>query len=175
MKSIIFSLCLLLTSCDAIKDCLEERPGACGNSKPTPSPTIAIPSPTALPMGSPTKVVTPPPVTSNPTCGTKELDASKHLLWKPVSDSSGNAVIVFDGKYKQEFLEVKAETKAGGVESAFWKPLILWGNPDSDGPRQHWRLRQQCQKYKDKGLIIADDGVQVCKFRLQKNACIRQE
>jgi len=82
---------------------------------------------------------------------------------------------VFDGKYKKEFRSVKAELKSGQFEELFWKPLELWGNPDSVGPRQHWRARSKCGSFKDKALIIADDGYQACRFVLPGDACKRWE
>ena len=78
-------------------------------------------------------------------------------------------------KYKKEFKSVKAELKSGQFEELFWKPLELWGNPDSAGPRQHWRSRNKCGQFKDKALIIADDGYQACRFVLPGSACKRWE
>lgn len=139
---------------------------------PTAFPTV---KPTILPTGIPT--VNPTPVTgaANPICGTKELPSKAHLLWKPVSDTSGNAVVVFDGKYKEAFSSVKVELKAGGTENANWTGLKLWGNPDSVGERQHWRLSKKCALYKDNALITAKDSKQTCVFKLEGTSCKRIE
>lgn len=149
---------------------------------PTPEPTVTV-SPTVLPTSvpttkptvKPTLAPTAVPVGGNPVCGTKELPSKAHLLWKPVSDTSGNAVVVFDGKYKEEFKEVTVQLRKGGTESAFWKGLNLWGNPDSIGPRQHWRLRKKCAEYKDNTLITAKDSKQTCVFKLEGTSCKRIE
>lgn len=183
-KSIIlFVLLTLLSGCtvvDFIKDLINNPPVI---TTPTPEPTIVptpvvTANPTIVPTAKPTKVPTAVPTTTgpvNPVCGTATLPSKAHLLWKPVSDTSGNAVIVFDGKYKQEFSEVKVELKAGGTESAFWKGLELWGNPDNVGPRQHWRLTKKCSLYKDNALITAKDSKQTCTFRLEGKSCDRIE
>lgn len=146
---------------------------------PTPSPTVA---PTAIPTLLPTPIPTVKPTVAptpsgpaNPICGTLQLPSKAHLLWKPVSDTSGNAVIVFDGKYKEEFSEVKVELKGGGTENAWWKGLELWGNPDNVGPRQHWRLSKKCASYKNNALIMTKDSKQSCVFKLEGKSCDRIE
>jgi len=155
------------------------------NNLPTPTPTpvvTEVPEPTVIPTTVPTKVPTKAPTVvptvvagGNPVCGTSALPSKAHLLWKPVSDTNGNAVIVFDGKYKEEFKEVKVELRSGGTEDAWWKGLQLWGNPDSVGPRQHWRLRKKCSEYKDNALITAKDSKQTCVFKLEGTSCKRIE
>lgn len=158
-------------------ECILETGEVC--AKPEPTPTV--PMATATPIRTPAKTPSPNPQATptvslggNPVCS-GIADSRAHLLWKPVSDTSGNAVTVFDGKYKKEFKSVKAELKSGQFEELFWKPLELWGNPDSIGPRQHWRAKSKCGSFKDKALIIADDGYQACRFVLPGSACKRWE
>lgn len=184
---ILITICCTVSACglvELVTEVIKENPEILIPATPTPQSTsTAAPTPTnaptALPTSVPTVVATAsphdPPKGTNPVCGTKELPSRAHLLWKPVSDTSGNAVIVFDGKYKEEFLEVTMQLKAGGVESAFWKGLQLWGNPDRSGPRQHWRLRKKCADYKSNGLITAKDSVQTCVFKLEGPSCNRIE
>lgn len=167
---LIFILCLTFAGCDEVVKCLEEKDGRCGSTAPTPVPEAPVPVPTQAPIRTPQI----PQVGLNPDCGNAELSASQHLLYKPVSDTSGNAVLVFDGRYKEEFQDVKIELDTG-YETLFWKPLELWGNPDKDGPRQHWRSRNKCKQVKKNGLIIARDSRQTCKFRLKGKKCERQE
>jgi len=181
MRRLLLAATLLLTACADISDedieCIIET----GKECPTPAPSPTSPVATAAPQRTPTKAPTQNPKATptvslggNPVCvGT--ADSRQHLLWKPVSDTSGNAVVVFDGKYKKEFKSVKAELKSGQFEELFWKPLELLGNPDKDGPRQHWRSRNKCRLFKDKAIIIADDGYQACRFVLPGDACKRWE
>lgn len=171
-------LIILLTSCGDIDDCIIE--GNCGNPPDQPTPTVSAPlaTPKATPTKTPVKPPTPFPMPTagqtNPVC-IGVADSRAHLLWKPVSDTTGNAVMVFDGKYKKEFRGVKAELKDGKFEQAFYKPLVLFGNPDSVGPRQHWRTKRKCRDFKDKALIIVDDTTQQCSFRLPGDPCKRWE
>lgn len=193
MRTIAILILLTLSACSAStpddlcqiiygKPCAEVTPKPTPTASPLPtvSPTsspILTPIPRPSPTASPTKTIAPKPTvgSGNPNCSSGVLDARVHLLWKPKSDTSGNAVVVFDGKYKQEFQSVKAQYKDGKFEDLYWKPLILWGNPDKDGDRQHWRAKSPCGKFKDKALIIADDGSQVCKFQITGDACRRWE
>lgn len=181
MKRLLL-LALVLGGCGDISDedfeCIVETGKPCSDSAtPTPTVPVGTPAPVRTPTKAPTANPQATPTVSlggNPVCK-GEQDSRAHLLWKPVSDTSGNAVAVFDGKYKKEFISVKAELKSGSFEELFWKPLQLWGNPDKDGPRQHWRSRNKCGLFKDKALIIADDGYQACRFRLPGDACRRWE
>lgn len=99
----------------------------------------------------------------NPACS-GVADSSQHLLYKPRSDTSGNAVIVFDSVYSTEFRAVRIELKDGTFHEAWWKGLELWGNPDVNGPRQHWRTNVRAGLVKDGAVIIADDVNQECRF-----------
>jgi len=181
MRYLAILLLLALSSCGDISDedfkCIVETGKDCPTPTPSPTVSVAQATPTRTPVKSPTQSPKVTPTVSlggNPVCvGT--ADSRAHLLWKPVSDTSGNAVAVFDGKYKKEFKSVKAELKSGQFEELFWKPLELLGNPDKDGPRQHWRSRNKCSQFKSKALIIADDGYQACRFVLPGDACKRWE
>lgn len=175
-------VCLVGCSDDVSKEdleCIIQTGRPCDN-KPGPTPTVPLATP--LPNRSPTPVK-PPVVTPKPTQGSGSnpacvgvMNSREHLLWKPVSDTSGNAVVVFDGKYKREFNSVKLELADSKFEELFHKGLELWGNPDKDGPRQHWRSRNKCSKVKQRALILADDGYQVCKFQLPAgDVCKRYE
>ncbi len=180
IRKLVLPLLLIgVVSCGEISkddyDCIVE--GRC-NNQPDATPTVPVSSIPSIrtPTPSVPKITPTPQVGSgvNPFC-VAEADSRNHLLWKPVSDNSPNSVVVIDGKYKREFLTVKAELKDGSFETLFYKPLILLGNPDRDGPRQHWRSRNRASAFKDKALILADDGYQVCKFRLPGSPLKRWE
>ncbi len=111
---------------------------------------------------------------SNPTCiGT--ADSRQHLLYKPVSDTMGTVVLVFDSTYKKEFRAVKIELKDGTFAEGWWKTLVLWGNPDAGGMRQHWRTNVRAADVKDNALIIVDDTNQECRFRIPGSSRTRWE
>jgi hypothetical protein len=117
---------------------------------------------------------TPSPRAPNPRCA-GVADSREHLLYKPVSDTSGNAVVVFDSKYSQEFAAVKIELKDGTFAEGWWKGLALWGNPDVGGPRQHWRTNVRSSQIKDNALIIATDSDQECRFTIPGSGLKRWE
>lgn len=161
-------LLLLLTRC-GIEECLKD--GKCPDSdKPDPVATVVPGIPTKAPTVIPTPIVEP----ANPFCSGVQ-DSRKHLLHKPKSDNRPEGVLVFDGKYKREFRAVKIELKNGQFSDGYWKPLELRGNPDADGPRQHWRLKVLCSDIKAKALIIVDDTIQECRFQIPGDACKRWE
>ena len=182
------ALMFVLSGCQylgLVDEVIRNNPDVFGTPKPDATATPAV-QPTVLPTSvpttkptiSPTKAPTAVPTAvagKNPVCGTNALPSKAHLLWKPVSDTSGNAVVVFDGKYKEEFKEVSVELRKGGTDQAFWKGLELWGNPTAEGPRQHWRLRKKCAEYKDNALITAKDSKQTCVFKLEGTSCKRIE
>ena len=134
-------------------------------------------APTSPVVNPPPSVPTTPPAgggKSNPLCSGTAI-STEHLLWKPVSDTSGNAVVVFDSKYAKEFTSVKIELKDGTFTDGWWKGLLLWGNPDAFGNRQHWRTNVRASQVKDNGLIIATDGSQECRFVIPGSATRRWE
>jgi hypothetical protein len=140
--------------------------GSGGKPQPQPSPVATQPG------SSPTPPAQNPG--TNPSCAGTAI-STEHLLYKPVSDTTGNAVIVFDSKYAREFLSVKIQLKDGTFAEAWWKGLELWGNPDSFGPRQHWRTNVRATQVKDGALIIAEDLAQECKFVLPGSSTQRWE
>jgi hypothetical protein len=163
-------------------DCIVNTGRPCDNS-PTVTPTVAVA--TAIPGRTPTKAPTPSKVTpvptvslgGNPVC-VGVMDSRQHLLWKPVSDNRPSSVIVFDGKYKKPFKKVEVELKTGKFVAANNGNLLLWGNPDSTGPRQHYRFLDpevKCSEVKSKAIIRADDGYQICQYQLPGDACKRYE
>jgi hypothetical protein len=175
IKITVFLILLCLTACgDVTKDDLDCIVAGkdCNNNNMTPTPTI---TPTVKPGSTPRPTPTPKPVTStNPVC-VGVPDSRQHLLWKPVSDTNSNAVLVTDGKYKREFLQMKVELKNGTFQSFQNGNLLLWGNPDKDGPRQHFRFPVKATSVKASALIIADDGLQECRWKLPGDATKRWE
>lgn len=135
----------------------------------------SIDSNPARPTSIPTIGNSPANGAPNPSCLGVVLNSTEHLLYKPVSDTTGNAVLVFDSKYTREFLGVRIELKDGSFAEAWWKGLELWGNPDSAGPRQHWRTNVRASQVKDKAQIIVQDLNQECKFILPGSAGKRWE
>lgn len=111
----------------------------------------------------------------NASCTGGILDSTQHLLYKPVSDTSGNAVIVFDSKYSREFTSVKIQLRDGTFLDGWWHGLELWGNPDSFGPRQHWRTNVRASQVADNALIIASDLTQECRFQIPGSSSRRWE
>ncbi len=189
MKKLLLISLLILGGCGDIEDiseedidCIVNTGKPCDNST-TPTPTIPVATatpvrtPTKTPTASPSATKTPVPSEMNPMCS-GIADSKAHLLWKPVSDNRPSSVIVFDGKYKKPFNKVEVELKTGKFAPANNGNLLLWGNPTAEGPRQHYRFLNpevKCGQVKDKAVIRADDGYQVCQFRLPGDACKRWE
>lgn len=184
MKRLLLAV-LILGGCGDISDedfeCIVEQGKPCDN---TPTPTPNSPVGTVSPIRTPTKAPTQNPKVTptvslggNPVC-VGEQDSRAHLLWKPVSDERPTSVLVFDGKYKKPFNKVEVELKTGKFVAANNGNLLLWGNPDKDGPRQHYRFQSpavKCGDVKAKAKIRADDGYQTCVFVLPGDACKRWE
>lgn len=125
----------------------------------------------------PENIVTPKPAerSPNPRCSAAVADSRQHLLYKPVSDTMGTTVLVFDSKYTTEFSSVKLQLKDGSFAEGWWKGLVLWGNPDAFGPRQHWRTYVKAAQVADNALIIANDGTQECRFAIPGSSSKRWE
>ena len=138
--------------------------------KPEPTPGNPEPAPAPVPTAG-------PPASGNqdyPVCAGAAL-STDHMLYKPISDTTGNAVLVFDSKYSREFLAVKIELKDGSFAEGWWEGLELWGNPDAFGNRQHWRTNVRSSQIKDNARIIVDDTSQQCVFVLPGSANKRWE
>lgn len=92
----------------------------------------------------------------NPLClGIKTLDGPGGFLWKPLSESDGNLVILFPSEFVTKFLEVLAETLEGEFERG---SFAGYGNPD----RQTWRFTQPGDAYT--GIVIVDTGMGECQW-----------
>jgi hypothetical protein len=185
MRKLLLLIILAVSGCGDISDedfeCIVETGEVCRTPTPLPTVPVATVSPTRTPAktATPSKATPVPTVPQgmNPLCS-GEQDSRAHLLWKPVSDNRPSSVIVFDGKYKKPFNKVEVELKTGKFVAANNGNLLLWGNPDSVGPRQHYRFLDpevKCGQVKAKAKIRADDGYQVCTFVLPGDACKRWE
>lgn len=111
----------------------------------------------------------------NPSCTGGTHPSTDHLLYKPVSDTTGNVVLVFDSKYKQAFESVQIQLRDGSYTDAWWKGLELWGNPDSGGERQHWRTNVRASEVRNNALILIEDKSQKCRFALPGSSTKRWE
>lgn len=121
--------------------------------KPTAVPTV-IPVPTVLPTAVPTivpTVIATPIPTPNPIAsGTENFrDGSYGNLWKPVSDTTGNLVVVFHNKYRRKFSEgCFIERTDGKREELFCDDKSYYkcfGNPD----RLTMRSKIKCHQAKE--------------------------
>jgi hypothetical protein len=85
------------------------------------------------------------------------VDGSGGFLWKPMSESDGNLVILFPSKFDKKFLDVLVEDLDGNVESGAFAGFT---NPD----RQTWRFSKNGAEYT--GVVRADLITQECAWRV---------
>lgn len=92
----------------------------------------------------------------NADCSSGPLTASEFpFIWKPISESDGNLVIVFDEtKYPVQFISVKVGI-AGSTELEEGRPIRL------DDGRQGWRFSKPGSAYS--GRIFIEDEGQECE------------
>lgn len=97
----------------------------------------------------------------NPLCGPMQ-----GFLWKPQSDSDGNAVVLLPPVFKAEFISV-CTFNSDNDECARFTGF-------SNGDRQTWRFREPGCKYGKRFRVIATEPKQDCEFRV-RNGCNRSE
>ena len=115
---------------------------------------------------------TPSPTPSTPPDNTPEThyfaDGSGGNLWKPVSDTTGNVVVLFSSKWKKEFSGgCKLDRKDGKVETLYCGgAFACFGNPDPGGPRLHMRSNIKCNQAKSV-KVTCKEGDKVLTFTLK--------
>ena len=124
---------------------------------PTISPTVnnnPAPGTTKTPSSQPTSATTvAPTVSANPIASGLEnfKDGNYGNLWKPVSDTTGNLVVVFHNRYKKKFSEgCFIDRKDGGREELFCNEIYkCFGNPD----RLTMRSTIKCNQAKEVKVV----------------------
>ena len=135
---------------------------SCGDDiyYPTPEPT---PEPTPIVTQTPTPKPTPTPE-GNPVCSqVYGTDGGGGFLWKPVSESNKNLVILFPGRFQKKFDSVTITRKDGTEEKLVFSKF---SNPDPAGLRQTWRAKLSGSAYKNRGLIVAREFKQTCTWKI---------
>jgi len=81
----------------------------------------------------------PPPTSANESWGAGNL-------WKPVSESDGNLVVLIRNQYRDQFDSCKVPLKSGG-----WEALRFAGytNPD----RQTYRASKNCNRFSERKIV----------------------
>lgn len=141
---------------------------------PTPEPSL-IPSPLPSPSLKP----------ENPIAtGIEYFNDGNKIgnIWKPVSDTSGNLVIVFNAKWKVNFSGGCFIERTDGKkeklfcdDNGFYK---CFGNPDKNGPRLHLRSKIKCSQAKEVKVLCYEDK-QTVTFTVipekLKDVCVRHD
>jgi len=91
----------------------------------------------------------------NPDCSENinGTDGVGGFLWKPVSESTGNLVILFPASYDQRFMSVSTFLPDGSVEAGEFRGF-------TNGDRQTWRFNFSGDRYT--GRVIVDATTQEC-------------
>lgn len=98
----------------------------------------------------------------NPFCdGINTPDGPGNFLWKPVSESDGNLVILFPSSFNNRFLSVLAFKPDGTAESGSFTGF-------TNGSRQTWRFDSPGEAYS--GRILVDDHNQECIWEVPNPA-----
>lgn len=146
MKNLMVLLLVLLAACN-IDDIVDDINGSGGTEQATATP-IEPQQPTPSPK--------PEPQPENPIVTVAEnfRDGANKNLWKPVSDTSGNLVVVFDPKFKKEFSEgCTVERTDGKQEKLFCGGVYkCFGNPD----RLTLRSTIKCNKAKEVKVVCRE-------------------
>lgn len=119
------------------------------------------PVPPEAPTPIPTLVATATPAPQNPVCN-EELsahDGPGGFLWKPRSDHRGTLVVLLPSRFVQPFDRVTVQRRSGNYER-----LTFTGF--ANGNRQHWRGSLPGGKYLPGSLLVAENGANVCAWRL---------
>lgn len=177
--SLLLFVMLGLSSCAYLQQAYdwikEQKSSVTGPAEPTPSPTVppvvTTPSPTPVPS-------TPVPSIENPNVnGAIQyfVDGGGGNLWKPVSDTTGNLVIVLHSKWKKEFSGgCSVQKKDGKIETLFCGgPFKCFGNPDAGGERLHMRSNIKCDKAKEV-KVTCKEAKQTVVFTVKESAKLSQ-
>ena len=203
MKYLFIICSLFLTACsnvdeivDKIKEEIEEEETPTPTPVPTVAPTpipVATPKPTPKPTARPTTIptvaptvapiaptVAPTPIIVNPIATGIEnfKDGNYGNLWKPVSDTTGNLVVVFDRKYRKKFSEGCFVERTDGKreemfcdDNSFYK---CFGNPD----RLTMRTKIKCNQAKEV-KVVCYEAQQSVTFtvdeRIRHQVCVRHD
>lgn len=131
----------------------------CGDDIIIPIPT---PTPTPDPIITPTPTMT--PNSMNPSCNSvMGVDGPGGFLWKPKSDSNGNAVVLLPGTFQARFDRVEKKRKDGQTESF---TFTGFSNFDQDGLRQTWRGSKPGGSYTSNSNVVATLGDTMCKWKI---------
>ncbi len=171
LLTIVFAI---LTGCTVLQPIWDFITDQADNGFP-----ILTPTPTSTPILVPTIVVTPDKPTMTPTPRPSVSPTSQPSgenpnvngavqyfgdgpgknLWKPVSDTSGNLVIVLASIWKKEFNQGCTIDKNDGTKEKLFcgGNLVCFGNPDSSGPRLHLRTRIKCDKAAEVKVTCVED------------------
>jgi hypothetical protein len=128
-----------------------------GNPDPEPSPT---PSASIAP--------TPKPELENPLVVKKQIFGETGNLWKPVSDTTGNMVVVLDPKWVKLFTYgCKAKLKNGNTDTLFCNEQFkCYGNPYQGKDRMHLRGNFKCKDYA-KVEVLCEEEKQTVTFTVK--------
>ena len=151
MKYIL--MLLLLIGCNEIERIDIKEVGLEDNS-----PTEATPIPTVEP--------------SNPVVSEKQIFGQNNNLWKPVSDTTGNVVVLFNKKFVKLFSKGCYATLNNGNKD------YLFCNPPSqacfsNGDRMTLRGNYKCKEYKNTKVICEEDKQLVTFTANSKKTCNR--
>lgn len=149
-KIIFIFLILNFISCDYLPDVQIGdqdyifRPTPEPDSTPVPTPTLEPENPIVL-------------------VSEKFTDGNGGNLWKPVSDTSGNLVIVLSSKFKKEFsLGCTLKKTNGETEKLFCGGVYkCFGNPDRGGDRLHLRSKIKCNQAKEVKVICKEEKQEI--------------
>jgi len=108
-------------------------------------------SPNPGPSESPSPAPSLPPEIENPLVTGPQMFAQNGNLWKPVSDTSGNMVVVLDPKFKKLFTYgCKAQLKSGKWHDLFCGGVYkCFGNSYNGVERMHMRSNYKCSQFKE--------------------------
>lgn len=102
----------------------------------------------------------------NPLCTeVMGVDGAEGFLFKPVSESDGNLVVLFPKEFTKPFLKVEITTLLGVVEEGVFSSV---GN----GDRMHYRFSMPGSFYQ--GRIVAFDDNQECVWEVTDTS-VRQD
>lgn len=137
-------------------------------------------SPSASATVTPSPIST--PIVENPVATGVEnfKDGAGKNLWKPVSDTTGNLVVVLHAKYKKEFSGgCFVERKDGKQEKLFCGGVYkCFGNPDSIGERLHMRSNIKCNQAKEVKVVCREAKQEVTftvDEKLRSQVCVRHD
>lgn len=125
-----------------------------GNPEPSPEPSVA-PEPIPEP--------------ENPLVVKKQIFGENGNLWKPVSDTTGNMVVVLDPKWVKLFTySCKAKLKNGKSDTlSCGGPRACFANPINGKDRMHLRGSFKCREYA-KVEVVCEEEKQTVIFTVKE-------